>query len=134
VGEAAGCTALGGHDVDLGIAVVLPGEGEVASVGGEAGEHLVTVGVGGEAAGDAAGSGGEVEIAGVGERDAAPMDGGETEETRFGGGRGERNGEEGQSEAEAGDGAHAHGGSVRTRRERKRKKFVSRFVGERGLH
>ena len=45
--------ALGGHEIDLGVAVVLAGEGEPFAVGGKAGKHFKTV-MAGHPPGDAA--------------------------------------------------------------------------------
>ena len=74
--------ALGGHEVDLGVAVVLAGEGEPLAVGREAGEHLEAV-VAGQPAGDAAGGRHGVQVAGVGEDDLVAVDGGEAQAARF---------------------------------------------------
>ena len=56
VGQPLRHAALGRHHVDLGVAVVLAGEGEPLAVGREAGEHLEAV-VAGQLAGDAAAGG-----------------------------------------------------------------------------
>src|SRR5262249_5522574 len=85
---------------DLGVAVVLGGEGELLAVGREAGEHLVAV-VPGEPPGDAAGGRDGVEVAGVAEGDLVAVDGREPQQPGLvrgrcgpGLGRGEGQGEE----------------------------------------
>ena len=83
VGEPLRHAALGGHDVDLGVAVVLAGEGDLLAVGREAGEHLEAF-VAGQPAGDAAGGRHGVQVAGVGEDDLVAVDGREAEQPGLG--------------------------------------------------
>ncbi len=101
-GQALRHASLRRHQVDLGVAVVLAGEGEPLPVGGEARDHLEPD-VAREAAGDAAGRGDRVEIAGVGEDDLVPVDGREPEQPRLGG-LGARAGMARQHEREDDDG------------------------------
>ena len=104
VGQPLGLAALGGHDVDLGVAVVLAGEGELLAVGREAGEHLEAV-VAGQPAGDAARRRDGVQVAGVGEDDAVAVDGGEAQQPGLVGGlrrrrpRGDEEQQDGQTMA-----------------------------------
>ena len=78
-GEACGHAARGGHGVDLGVTVVLGGEGELLAVGRIAREDGVARAVG-EAAGGAAGGGHGVELAAVGEGDVGAVGGGEAQQ------------------------------------------------------
>src|ERR1700730_2169775 len=68
IGEALRLAALCGDDVDIGIAVIGPGEGDPFSVGRKFGVELVA-GAGSESACGATFAGGGPEIAGVGEDD-----------------------------------------------------------------
>ncbi len=100
VGELARRAAVGGHDIDLLVAVVLPGEGDPAAVGGELGEQL-DAGMGGEPAGGAAGGGGGPQVAAVGEDDAVAVDVGEAQQLGLrGGARGRQQTGRGRDERE----------------------------------
>ena len=79
-------TASGRHDVDLFVAVVLPGEGDLAAVRREPGEEFLPR-VGGQPHRGPAGGRGGPEVAGVGEDDAVPVDVRKAEEPGFGTGR-----------------------------------------------
>ena len=71
--------AAGGHDVDLGVAVVLSGEGELGTVARVTREDRVAGRIG-EAARGATVGGDRVELAAVGERDGLIVGGRETQE------------------------------------------------------
>jgi hypothetical protein len=96
-GEALGFTALRGHDVDLGVAVVLGGERDLFAVGRQAREHFEAF-VRRQPPGDAAVGRDGVQVAGVGEDDLIAVDGGEAEEAglAFVGRGGVRPGQAGQ--------------------------------------
>jgi len=104
-GEALRHAALRRHQVDLGVAVVLPREGQPLPVRREAGEHLETD-VAREPAGDAARGGDGVEVAGIGEDHLVAVHGGETEQARLRG--------------LLGDGPGTRGGQDEQQRERQR--------------
>ncbi len=100
--------AGGRHDVDLLVAVVLPGEGDPLPVGGEAREQLHAR-VGGDPGGLAAGGWRRPDVTAVGEGDPVAADGGEPEQLRLGRGgqRGEQQGNGGENAA--GERADGHG-------------------------
>ncbi len=81
-GQALGHAAFRRHQVNLGVAVVLAGEGKPFPVWREAREHLEPD-VACQPAGDAAGRGDGVQVAGVGEDHLAAVDGGEAEQSRL---------------------------------------------------
>ena len=81
-GQLARLAALGGHDVNIEIAVVLAGEGEPLAVGRELGEKL-TSGMSGDAASYASGSRGEPDIPCVDEGDLVAAHVREPHQTAF---------------------------------------------------
>ncbi len=81
-GEALGDSPVRGHDVDLGVAVVLPGKGELLAVGGEVREHLVAF-MAGEPACHASAGRHRVQVAGIAEHHLVAMNGGKAEQTRL---------------------------------------------------
>ena len=96
VGEAPGFAAVCGHDIDLGVAVVLSGEGKEFSIGREAREHFVASFIAGQASRETPVSRNRVEITGAAEHDLLPVNRGEAEQSGLGGtGHQGRRGEEG---------------------------------------
>ena len=80
VGEATRFSALGRHHIDLGVAIVLTGEGQCFAVRREAGEHLEPFRVGGQAPGDASLHGHGVEVSGIGEHHLVSVQCGEPQQ------------------------------------------------------
>ena len=105
VRETAGDAAGRRYEIDLGVAVVLAGEGNGLAVRGEPREHLVP-GVAGHLPRHAAPRGDRVEVSGVREHDVVPVDGGEPEESGFGLGQARHRGRKHQQEQDGGGSSH----------------------------
>ena len=82
VGEANRFPALGRYQIDFGVAVVLPGKGDLFSVGRVTGKHLIAD-VGGQPLGFAPVQRGFVEVPGIGENHFLPVGGRESEQPGF---------------------------------------------------